>query len=78
MMNDLCKHLEDSIDSIFGNEQQSRVWVRPLKRNAKPNPSDYGYEDNGPFEPGGWVVEGGQEAYELALSNWNQQKLSND
>lgn len=38
--------------------------------NKKPRPENYGYEDNGPFEPGGWVVEGGEQAYYEAVGRW--------
>jgi hypothetical protein len=40
----------------------------------KPTPEQYGYVENNGFdsEPSGWVIEGGEEAYEIALKEWEE------
>jgi hypothetical protein len=41
----------------------------------KPKPKDFGYEPANPSfgEEGGWTIEGGEEAYELALEEWRSE-----
>lgn len=34
----------------------------------KPNPKLYGWQDPTPDDPGGWMLEGGEDAYSHALS----------
>ena len=39
----------------------------------KPKPEDYGYEPRdgfGEHGEGGWCIEGGEEAYDAALAQW--------
>jgi len=42
----------------------------------KPKPKDFGYEPANPNlgEEGGWLIEGGEEAYEAALAEWEKQQ----
>jgi hypothetical protein len=42
----------------------------------KPKPKDFGYEPANPNlgEEGGWTIEGGEEAYETALAEWEKQQ----
>lgn len=37
-----------------------------------PKAEDFGYEPGGPWEEGGWILEGGREAYYNALERWNE------
>lgn len=41
-----------------------------LSGNQKPNPKDYGWEEPTPLDPGGWCIEGGEEAYDAACERW--------
>lgn len=49
----------------------SRVLMIPEK---KPSKEAYGWEDSSGFdqEPGGWLIEGGEEAYEEVLKLWEK------
>lgn len=42
----------------------------------RPQPKDFGYEEPSPWDEGGWVIEGGEAAYEDALEKWQEQQPS--
>lgn len=44
----------------------------------KPDPKKYGFHDQQGFddEPSGWLIEGGEEAYEKALQEWNRKEAA--
>lgn len=45
-----------------------------IDKNKKPIPEDYGYYNATSFEEeSGWMIEGGEEAYYEALSEWEKQ-----
>jgi hypothetical protein len=35
-----------------------------------PKKEDYGYQDGGLYEDTGWLIEGGEEAYEQAVKEY--------
>lgn len=41
----------------------------------KPKPEDFGWHESQGFddEPSGWAIEGGEEAYRIALDKWYNQ-----
>jgi len=38
----------------------------------EPRKEDYGYQDGGCYEESGWLVEGGKEAYEIAMEEYSK------
>ena len=45
---------------------QTKIYIM----TEKPSPEKYGWEEPIFGEPGGWVLEGGEEAYYKALREW--------
>lgn len=41
--------------------------------NSKPQPENFGYENPTPYDEGGWMIEGGEKAYQEALQKWEAQ-----
>lgn len=39
----------------------------------KPTPYQFGYQDGGYDEESGWMIEGGEEAYDEALKEWENE-----
>jgi exonuclease VII small subunit len=49
-----------------------------IDTTKKPEPKQYGYEEPTYLDEGGWMLEGGEEAYDDALLLWEQaQQLIN-
>lgn len=43
-------------------------------RHERPSPEKYGYESSGLENQGGWTIEGGEDAYKKALSEWQMMR----
>ena len=41
----------------------------------KPEPEKYGWEPRGLESAGGWTIEGGEEAYYMAVSEYEREQL---
>lgn len=39
--------------------------------DKKPQPKDFGYEEPSVYDEGGWMLEGGEEAFNEAMKEWN-------
>ena len=52
-----------------------RVYLVSL---PKPDPKRYGWHEKAGFddEPSGWMIEGGEEAYEAELKKWEEREAS--
>jgi hypothetical protein len=51
----------------------------PTPRKPRPKPEDYGYESqdgSGEHGEGGWCIEGGEEAYDAGVSQWEAENIN--
>jgi hypothetical protein len=60
-------------EQLAAYEIKKKEW-NGIMDKIKPKPIDYGYRPSGLEEEGGWVIEGGEEAYKKALSEWDMKR----
>lgn len=61
--------MKNNKEEIIRRFNQKEKWEEPIKE-------DYGWVESTGFdsEPSGFMIEGGEEAYEEAMEEWNKYK----